>query len=339
LASFLDRIRGRSANGSAQNQKVAAPIQRRLDEVEPSPQEKVRPTPFPEISIKQLESEVDDYLKEFQSYVKRVKETSLSLDELAKLLKSGDIPQTAYDLIVDELGTQLSESVEDVFRLRESLELAKAKAKLEWAKEKVSMPTPTMSTVESAPAQKFTELKYIRAYSDVVQSDYFADEASRAKIYSLELQRWEDLISKIDSAMSSLPIEDETGIIEQYLLTIKKKLSTGPKSSEMEKAFSLCQQRLGSVSDRWALIRRSQIEKIMNFELEASRIRDEVKELEVRYSVGEVAQQIYEIKISSLQTNLKKVEQEISSIHTFLDDMDMRIFRCSELSGGTNEKR
>jgi chromosome segregation ATPase len=334
LVGFLDRIRGKSATGSTQKQKIVAPAQRRLNEVKPTSQEKERPISVPEVSIKQLEGEVDDYLKEFQSYVERVKETSLSLEELAKLSKSGEIPETAYELIMDELGTQLSGSVEDVFRLRESLELAKAKAKLEWAKEKVITHASAVPTVEPAPTQKSTELKFIRAYTDVVQSDYFADETSRVKIYSLGLQRWEGLISKIDSAMSSLPIEDETGIIEQYLLIIRKNLPIGSKSSEMEKAFSLCQQRLGSVSDRWASMRRSQIEKIMNLELEASRIKDEIKEIEVRYSVGEMAQQFYEIKMSSLQTNLKKAEQEISSIRTFLDDMDMRIFRCSELSRG-----
>ena len=309
-----------------------APIQRRLDEVKPAPQEKEKTIFVPEVSIKQLENEVDEYLVEFQSYVKRVKETSLSLEELAKLSKSGDIPETAYRLIMDELSTQLSISVEDVFRLRESLELTKAKAKLEWAKEKVSTPSPTTSSIESPPAQKPEDLKYIRAYSDVVQSDYFADETSRVKVYSLGLQKWEDLISKIDSALSSLPIEDETGLIEQYLSIIKEKINIGSKTSEIEKDFSLCRQRLSSISDRWAVIRRSRIENIMNLELEESHVNDELKELEVRYSVGEIAQQFYEVRISALQTNLKKVKQEISELRSSMDDMDMKIFRSSELS-------
>jgi hypothetical protein len=329
LASFFESIRNKLAVGSAQKQKNATPIQRRLDEAKATPQEKEKPVP--EVTIKQLENEVDDYIKEFQLYVKRIKETSLSLEELAKLLKSGDIPETAYRLIMDELGTHLSVSVEDVFKLRESLELAKAKAKLEWAKEKVRTPTPPTPTVETLPAQKSLNPQYVRAYSDVVQSDYFTDETSNVKIYSSGLQRWEKLISKIDSALSSLSIEDETGIIEQHLSMIKEKITIGSKSAEMERAFSLCRQRLSSISDRWASIRRSQIEKIMNLELEASRVKEEVKELEARYSVGEVGQQFYEVKISTLQTNLKNVEQEISGIRTSLDDMDMKIFRSSEL--------
>jgi len=235
---------------------------------------------------------------------------------------------------MDEIGTQLSVSVEDVFRLRESLELAKAKAKLEWAKEKVSTPLPTTPIMESPPTQKLEDLKYVRAYSDVVQSDFFADETSRVKVYSTGLQKWEYLISKIDMALSMLPIEDETGIIEQYLSILKEKISAGPKTAEMEKSLSLCQQRLNAISERWASIRRSQIEKIMNLELESSRVNDEIKELEVRYSVSEISQQLYEVKISSLQTNLRKVEQEKSKLRSSMDDMDMKIFRSSELSRG-----
>jgi chromosome segregation ATPase len=325
-------VRRKSKTESAQKQKTVAPIQRRLDEVRSIPQEKEKSISVPEVSIRQLENEVDNYLQEFQTYVKRIKETSLSLDELAKLSKSGDIPENAYKLILDELGMQLSEYVEDVFKLRESLELAKAKAKLEWAKEKVSTPLPTTPPIEPSQVLTAEDLRYVRAYSDVVQSDFFADDTSRVRGSSFELQKWEDLILKIDSALSLLPIEDETGIIEQYLSIIKEKKAIGPKTAEVDKAFTLCQQRLGSIADRWAVNRRSQIEKIMNLELESSRISDEIKELEVRYSVGEIAQQFYEIKISTLQTNLKKVENEVSNLRSSMDDMDMKIFRSSEIS-------
>ncbi|MEM2129510.1 MAG: hypothetical protein QXZ70_02805 [Candidatus Bathyarchaeia archaeon] len=334
MASILRRIVRKSKSDSSQIQGTILPVQKRLDEIKPVPQEKGKSVSIAEVSIKELENVIDNYISEFQSKVKRVKEISLSLEELLKLLKTGEIPETAYNLIMDDLGTQLSITVEEVFRLRESLEIAKAKAKLEWAKEKVSTPIPTASTIETQPSQKLEDLKYVRAYSDVIQSDYFADEASRIKVYSLGLQRWEYLISKIDMALSTLPIEDETGIIEQYLSILKGKTNVESKTAEIEKATSLCQQRLNAISEQWTSIRRVKIEKIMNLELEASRINDEIKELEVRYAVGEISQQLYELKISSLRTNLKRVEQEKAQLRTSIDDMDMKIFRISELTRG-----
>jgi len=40
---------------------------------------------------------------------------------------------------------------------------------------------------------------------------------------------------------------------------------------------------------------------------------------------------MFERENSELQINLKKVEQEISSIRRYIDDMDMKIFKASEL--------
>lgn len=331
MASILRRITGKSKSKSSQIQRAVMPVQRRLDEIKPVTQEREKPTSIADISIKDLEKMVYDYVSEFQSKVKRVKEISLSIKELLKLSKTGEIPEFAHNLIRDELGIHLSISLEEVFSIRESLELAKAKAKLEWAKEKISMAINTTSTIVSPQSQKREESEYVRAYSDIAQSDFLADQNSREKIYSL--QRWENLISKIDTALSQLPVEDETEIIEQYLSMLKEKSSIG-FTAEIEKRIALCQQRLTAISDKWASVRRSQIEKILNLELEASRINEEIKEFEARYSVGEISQQLYEEKISSLQTRLKKVNQEKTRLRSSIDDMDMKMFRCSELLRG-----
>ncbi|MCD6470624.1 hypothetical protein J7L29_07495, partial [Candidatus Bathyarchaeota archaeon] len=40
------------------------------------------------LSIRQIENEVNNYLKDFQSYIKDVKDASLRLEELTKMLKS-----------------------------------------------------------------------------------------------------------------------------------------------------------------------------------------------------------------------------------------------------------
>jgi len=264
LLRFFKRLRRKSSSDLLQKNRAVNPFQRQLDAFQTPPQEEKKRLPVQEISIKELESEVNKYLKDFQSYIKRIKETSLRLDELTKLLKSGEISENAYRLIMNELGELLSLSVEDMFSLREVLEIARARAKLEWAKEKIGlMENPTLRELveRSAP--------------------------SKQDLYPLSLQRWEDLISKIDDALSSLSIEEEASITERYLSLLKEKLSLKARREEVEKGISICQQRLSSISDRWASIRRNKIEQIMNLELKASQIRDEIKETEVRFSVGE----------------------------------------------------
>ena len=208
-------------------------------------------------------------------------------------------------------------------------ELAKAKAKLEWAKEKVSVPTGLFGTLESISAES------VKRYKDVVQSDFWREDSKAQNTYSTGLQRWDDLILKIDSALSSLPIEEETAIIEHYLSFINEKLSVEAGSESLKASLSTCQQRLGSISERWTEIRRSRIERVMSLEIEAANAKDEIKEAEVRFSVGEIEQEPFERNMSVLQATLKRVEKEISEIRSFIDDMDMKIFRCAELSGAS----
>lgn len=331
MLGFLRRGKKRLSTNTGRRERTAITIQSRLNSIHTQTQENEKRPTFSDFSLKNLENEVDKYLKDFQSYVKNVKETSLGLEELTKLVKSGEISENAYRLLMDELGNQLSASIEEIFKLRETLELARGRAKLEWAKEKVGAPGLLVGSTSSMEPWEDRDLRRIRAYSDTIQSDYSVDSKSDSKIYFVNLQRWETLISKIDSVLSSLPIEDEAAIIEQYLSIIREKVSLGERSAEIEKGLAVCRQRLNSISEKWASMRRVKIEKIMNLELEASKIKDEIKELEVRFSVGEITQQLFENKMSFLQANLKKVENDVNDVRRFIDDMDMKIFRCSEL--------
>lgn len=326
MLRFLRRRRRKSSSVSSQKSRAPDSSQRQLDRFQPPPpQEESRPL-SQATTFGDIDDEANEYLRDFQSYVNQIRETSLRLEELAKLLKSGDISETAHNLIMDELGEQLSSSVMKVFEFREVLELAKAKAKLEWAKEKVSAPTGLMGTLQ------FLSTETVKRYTDVVESSYWREDFTGKKPYATNLQRWEDLISKIDSALSSLSIEEETAIIEHYLSFISEKLSLGAGSEILRTGLSVCKLRLSSISERWAVIRRTRIERIMNLELEATNVRDEIKEAEVRFAVGEIEQELFERKMSVLQSTLKKVEKEVSEIRGFVDDMDMKIFRCTELS-------
>jgi len=316
----------------SKDERKTAPIQgwpnyqTSLETFQPAPEpEEEKMVSVPDFSVKHLEKDIDSYLTEFQRYSKQIDETSVRLEELSKLLKSGEISQNTYDSIADDLGRQLFSNVEEAFKIREGLEFVKAKALLECAKEKAKATEGAESTKERS------DLQYVKDYRDLVESEYWTETISRQAIYSLNLQKWEGLVQKIDEALSSLSIEKEAAIIEQYLSLLKERLASGITSDQTRRAITLCQQRLSSISDAWSSIRRSKIEEIMNLETEASKIRDQIKEFEARYSVGELTQSMFERENSELQINLKKVEQEISSIRRYIDDMDMKIFKASEL--------
>jgi hypothetical protein len=284
--------------------------QKQLDSFHEAPQEKKSP-PTWSASMIQLESEVTDELKAFESHVKEIKETSLKLEQLTKMLQSGEISENVHKLIMDELGNLLSKSVEEIFRLREMLELAKVKAKLEWTKEKIGL-----KDFESEEYHSLLQYDgYVKGHMDLLAP----------------ISTWESMISKIDAALSSLTIEEEASIIERHLSFVKEKFATETGSVEVQRVKALCQDRLNLISERWASVRRDKIEQAVNLELKASELKEDLKEAEARFSVGELDQRSFEYKVGALQASLKNVAKETSEIQSHIDDMDMRIFRCSEL--------
>jgi len=277
-----------------------------------------------------LEDEINDDTALFQRYVKQIEEASMRLEEVTKLLKNGEIPQNAYEIIAGDLSKQLSMSVETLFDLRENLELIRSKAMIEKAKSKETQ-NKALTTQKSPPTPVAEDLRFVRGYRDVVESQLWTETGPGQRVYSPSLGKWEELILKIDLALSSLPTDKELRIIEQYSLFAKESSTFAANSEQTEKSISVCKQRLATVSEKWVSVRRGKIEQMVNLEADAASVRDQIKELETRFSVGEITQPKYEYENNKLQNNLKKIEKEISEIRSLLNDMDMVIFRSTEL--------
>ncbi|MEM1507089.1 MAG: hypothetical protein QXU02_03450 [Candidatus Bathyarchaeia archaeon] len=280
--------------------KAVNRAQRRLDEYKPAPEESSPPWVA---SFREVENEVDNNVKSLHLHIKNIKETSLKIEELTKIFKAGEIPENVYNILLVELSSNLSSLIGEMLRIRENLELLRARAKLEWAKEKIDMG----SIFES---QSFSK-------------DYYYYRG-------LPVIKWQDVISKIDSALSSLSFEEELSIIEKYLSIIRDKSSSGGLK-ETEDIKQICQQRLSVFSEKWVSIRHEKVRKIIDLEARASQLRDSIKEIEVRFAVGEFDKNLYEMKIGQLQGALKSVEKEISDLRNYISEIDQKIFKITEL--------
>ena len=200
MFGFLKRSKKESSLDSQQKGRVLNGYQKQIDMFQVRNEQERRPS-IPEVSFKQVEREAYDSVKHFQSLIKHLKQTNSSLEELRKMFKSGEITENAYKLIMSELTQDLSFSIESIFKLRDYLEVIKARAKLELIKEK-------------------GELKSVQPEQQgMIRSSQYIYQAS----YSSEISRWDEVISKIEAALSSMAIEEEISIIENYLYLIKDK--------------------------------------------------------------------------------------------------------------------
>lgn len=127
-------------------------------------------------------------------------------------------------------------------------------------------------------------------------------------------------------------MDKELSIIEQYLSFFNQNPSLITNHEQAEKAVSICKQRLTTVSEKWISTRRSRIEHIINLEADITSLKDQIIELDVRYSLGELTQAVFELENSKWQNKLTNLEKELLGIRSHIDDMDRIIFRSTESS-------
>lgn len=292
----------RSKKEESRQRKVDR-AQKRLEDFKSAQNEKQAPAWIS--SIGKIENEVNEKIKTFNSNIKNIKAFSLRLEELVKMLNSGEISQSIYDLLLEELSNDLSLLIEETFILRESLEVLKARAKIEWVKERIGM---GYSEKESP------------------QTDWIRYQASYSPIY-----KWKEIVDKIDNALSSLSFEEEISLIERYLSTIKRWGMPTSKLKNFEEIKKILQQRLTILMEKWSSIRKDKIGKIMDLEMKASQIKDEIKEVEVRYAVGEIDRSYCDFMLSKLHGSLRATEKDLYETRSYVDDIDLKIFRVMEM--------
>ena len=254
------------------------------------------------VPLERLKEETDEKLRMFRSSIEELKELSLKMDELMKLLESKEISRNIYNIIKADMSNRIFNLLERLFNLREFLELAKVRAKLEWVNEKIGL----------------------RNLENMFGEGY----VSRDFLLKSSLSRWEEIINSIDSAFSSLTIDDEITFLSQYLNMVRER---EPSSEEFKRIIAFCQQRLNELSEMWSTVKRDKIEEIMNMELKISEVKDSIKEVEARYMIGEIDESVYEHRIGVLQGELRKLEEKIEETRQHIDDIDAKIFRCLEI--------
>lgn len=249
--------------------------------------------------------EVEENINTFNLLLNTLQNIFLEINEVEKMLESGEINENAYCILMNSLAKEAFIKINNIYAIRDRLELIKARAKVEWAKEKMEL-----STFLSPENQKILEW----------------DAHLRKSVY-MSLNMWENIISLIEKSLSSLTIEKELSIIEQYLSLVKKKHISLP-TEIIEECQKICEQRLDVISRNWSISRRSIIEEILSIEEKISQIREKIKEIEIRFAVGEFTKEAFERMLSNLQGSLKSMEEDSLKMKRYLQEIDEKLFKC-----------
>ncbi len=256
---------------------------------------------------KNISKEAKEATSAFNIFLTGLQEIFLGISEIEKMLRSGEISENTYQFLMSMLVKEALAKLNEIYLLKDKLELIKARARVEWAREKREL-----DRLLSPENQRILEW----------------DSHLRKNVY-MSLNVLEEVISLIEKSLSSLTFEKELAIIEQCLSLIRKKNVSIPMET-IGNYREICKQRLYTISKNWSLSRPSIIKQIASIEEKISQVKEEIKEVEIRFTVGELDRKTYEHKLNYLQASLQKMEEDNLKTQDHLQEIDEKIFRCFE---------
>jgi len=254
-----------------------------------------------------ISREVEETTNAFNLLLNALQDIFLKINEVEKMLRSGEINEKVYYLLMGSLAKESLIKINNIYALRDRLELIRARAKAEWAKEKMEI-----STFLSSENQRILEW-----------------DTHLKKSFYRSLNVWENIVSLVEKSLSYLTIERELLIIEQYLSLIKKHVSL--PTEIIEECQKICEQRLNAILKNWSVSRRNIIEEISNIEEKISQMREKIREIEIRFAVGEFTKEAFEHMLSNLQLSLKSMEEDSLKMKKYLQEIDEKCLKVSRM--------
>ena len=99
----------------------------------------------------------------------------------------------------------------------------------------------------------------------------------------------------------------------------------------IERARELCRKCLESIREIWNSTRHEKTGQMISLEHKVSQPKEQIRETEVRFTIGYYDKRSFEARINDLKANLQRIEREISKLRDYVNEMNRKVFRCSEL--------
>jgi hypothetical protein len=234
-----------------------------------------------------------DLLNQFRKCVVEIEEMIGRLQDLARLVRSGEISkETAEPLKEDNMRSLLGHA-ERFFTLEDGIESERAKVKLELERSRRDM-------------------------------EKFGGDANTERVRILEAK-----IEEIDNAFKSVNLQVELMTVKYYLMFLSSAKSRGEMTAaEFDKQRDVYRRFLDSVAERWAYQKNELGKHVSGLEPEQESMSSQLKELWVRHTVGEISPPDYNARKAQLEERLQSIEASIEKVRKYIDAVDSRVFEC-----------
>jgi len=235
-------------------------------------------------------------LREFEDLTFELRDYEKKRGEIGRMYSTGQIGREVYDKLMMELRAKTLPLVEKYFRLKTSLIELLGQLKVALTRLQVESRTrrlPIGSMLERG--------QYVKQLMDRVGG----------------------AVESVERALKTIKVERELRLLETVL-------------DELHDNRRMIEEWRGAIKstlDKWSNERFSYASRIEELEKRMDELQDSLRELEVRYMVGEYDRVDYESRRAGIEREMGDIQAQLEDIQARLEDLDLIAARCRELMG------
>jgi len=254
-----------------------------------------------------------ELLTRFSGVCESIKAVVLRLKKLDELSSRREVSKSVFQSLRGEYMSQLLKTVEEYFEVRFKLEDLKVNVLTELERIRLE--------IESMPEIKSYDYSSGRYPPEAIQM--------QSKIRSLKQKQDElnNILLKINQSLSEdLDVDTKIFIVSCYIeANIENKDNV--KNKDFIKHF------LSSITENWFSQKDELLREISELEREASELEDRLKELWVRFMVGEYDHNYYMKQRMDVERKLMEIQGRMNQLKTRIEETDIKIIELSNAVG------
>ncbi|MCS7104173.1 MAG: hypothetical protein NZ954_01225 [Thermofilaceae archaeon] len=243
--------------------------------------------------------ETEKVVEEARSTLKQLNDLQYELrdyerrrGEILRMYSTGQVSREVYEGLMNELRQKMLPIVKKYFEAKGGLRELESKLRL----------LVTRLSVEAKASE-----------SSLYRASFERDQRIRQV-----LNRVGGALEDVQNSLKSVDVERELRMLDVLLDALPRE------------EVNVWRQAINEVVESWSRIRFSYAGRIEEIERRIETLNDMLRELEIRFAVGEFERVDYEARRSSTEKEMSELQSQLEGLQEKLEDLDLIAARCRE---------
>lgn len=240
--------------------------------------------------------EARSVLRQFGDLQYELRDYEKRRGEVLRMYSTGQVSREVFDSLMGELKQRMLPLVRRYFELKGKLRELESQLRL----------LLTRLSVEAKASE-----------SSPYRASFERDQRLRAT-----LSRVGGALEEVQGVLKNVDVERELRMLDVLLDVLPE--------GEVE----AWRQAIGEVLEGWSRARFTYAGRIEELERRVESLNETLRELEVRFAVGEFERSDYEVRRSAIEREVGELQTQLEELQERLEDLDLIAARCKERMSG-----